>query len=84
MGDTGHKFSVGVIDTAEQLIAGVVDTGDQHSFAIISANFRKNSKWPQWYTWGPGDTDSWKKPEVENFMSDSFKLFFIWKKGVES
>jgi hypothetical protein len=26
-------------------IAGVVDTGDKHSFAIIFANFRKNSKW---------------------------------------
>ncbi len=35
-------------------IAGVVDTGDKHSFAIISANFRKNSKWSQWDTQRPG------------------------------
>jgi hypothetical protein len=26
-------------------IDGVVDTGDKHSFAIISANFRKDLKW---------------------------------------
>jgi hypothetical protein len=38
------KFIVGVVDTAEQFIAGVVDTADKHSFAIISANFRKKSK----------------------------------------
>jgi hypothetical protein len=35
-------------------IAGVVDTGDKHLFAIIPANFRKNSKWSKWYTQGPG------------------------------
>ncbi len=34
----------GVVDTAEQFIAGVIDTADKHSFAIISANFRKKSK----------------------------------------
>ncbi len=34
-------FIAGVVDTAEQFIAGVVDTADKHSFAIISANFRK-------------------------------------------
>ncbi len=45
----------GVIDTAEQLIAGVVDTGDKHhSFANISANFRKYSKRLHLNTWGPG------------------------------
>ncbi len=25
-----------------------------------SANFCKNSKWPQWNNHGPGETDSWK------------------------
>ncbi len=30
-----------------KFIVGVVDTGDKHSFAKISANFRKNSKRPQ-------------------------------------
>jgi hypothetical protein len=48
--DTGDKFFAGVIDTAEQFIAGVIDTGDKYSFANISANFRKNSKRPQWNT----------------------------------
>jgi hypothetical protein len=52
--DTGDKFFASVIDTAEQFIAGVVDTGDKYSFAHISANFQKNSKRPQWNTWGPG------------------------------
>ncbi len=31
----------GVVDTAEKFIVGVVDIADKHSFAIISANFRK-------------------------------------------
>jgi hypothetical protein len=35
------KFIVGVIDTGEQLF-----TGDKHSFANVSENFQKNSKWP--------------------------------------
>ncbi len=43
--DTTNKFDSGVLDTAEQFIAGVVDTADKHSFAIISANFWKKSKW---------------------------------------
>jgi hypothetical protein len=34
----------GVVDTAEKFTAGVVDTADKHSFANISANFRKKSK----------------------------------------
>jgi hypothetical protein len=42
--DTAEKFIAGVVDTAEQCIAGVIDTADKHSFAIISANFRKKSK----------------------------------------
>jgi hypothetical protein len=35
--------------------AGVVDTANKHSFANISANFRKNSKWSLWDTQGPGE-----------------------------
>jgi hypothetical protein len=38
-------------------IVGVVDTADKHSFAIISANFRKIRKDPNVILWGPGDTD---------------------------
>ncbi len=43
--NTADKFVSGVVDTAEQFIAGGVDTADKHSVAIISANFRKKSKW---------------------------------------
>jgi hypothetical protein len=52
--NTGDKFFAGVADTANQFIAGVNDTGDKYSFANISENFQKNSKRPQWNTWGPG------------------------------
>jgi hypothetical protein len=52
--DTGDKFFASVDDTAGQFIAGVSDTGKKYSFANICANFRKNSKQPQWNTWGPG------------------------------
>jgi hypothetical protein len=44
--------------TAEQFIAGVVDTADKHSFAIISANFRKIEMILMRLLRGPGDTDS--------------------------
>jgi hypothetical protein len=52
-------------------ITGVVDTAEKHSFAIISENFRKNSKLSQWHTMGPGETYLLKEPEVENLLSDS-------------
>ncbi len=42
--DTSEKLIAGVVDTAEQFIAGVVDTTNKHSFANISANFRKKTK----------------------------------------
>ncbi len=42
--DTAEQFIAGVVDTAEQFIAGVIDTANKHSFANISANFRKKSK----------------------------------------
>ncbi len=53
------------------IIAGVVDNGDKHSFENISANFRKKPKRPNGILSGPGDTDAWKKQEVENLVSDS-------------
>jgi hypothetical protein len=52
------KFIAGVIDIGEQLITGVIDTGDKHSFANLSKNFQKNSKWPNGILGGPGDNDS--------------------------
>ncbi len=42
--DTAEQFFGGVVDTSDKFIAGVVDTADKHSFAIISANFRKKLK----------------------------------------
>jgi hypothetical protein len=55
----------------KKFIAGGNDTCDKHSFANISTNFRKNSKRPQWNTWGPGGHRFMKKPEVKNLVSDS-------------
>ncbi len=43
-------FITGVNDTGDKLFTGVNDTGHKHSFAIISANFWKNSKRSQWDT----------------------------------
>jgi hypothetical protein len=37
-------------------IADVIGTSDKHSFPIISANFRKNSKQSQWDTQWPRGT----------------------------
>jgi hypothetical protein len=48
--DTSDTFFADVVDTAEQFIASV-----KYSFVNISANFRENSKRPQWNTWGPGE-----------------------------
>jgi hypothetical protein len=39
-------------------IDGVVDTADKHSFANISANFRKNRNGPNWILRSTGETDS--------------------------
>ncbi len=58
--ETADKFVGGVNNTAEQFIASVVGTADKHSFAIISANFRKKVKMILWNTGGRGDTYSWK------------------------
>jgi hypothetical protein len=44
--DTGGKFAAGVVDTGSNFATGVVDTGGAPWLANISANFRKNSKWP--------------------------------------
>jgi hypothetical protein len=52
-------------------IADVVDTAEKHAFAIISENFQQNLKRSQWRPQGQGDNDLWKKPEVENLVSDS-------------
>jgi hypothetical protein len=46
------------ISTFLSFIAGVVGTGDKPLLLNIATNFRKNSKWPPWYTKGPGETDS--------------------------
>jgi hypothetical protein len=51
--------------------AGVVDIADKHSFANISANFRKIRNGPNGILRGPGDIDLGKKSDVENLVSDS-------------
>jgi hypothetical protein len=48
------KFAAGVVDTGGKFANGVVDTGGQPLAANISANFRKNSKRPLWYSQGLG------------------------------
>jgi hypothetical protein len=42
-------------------IAGVIDGADKHSFMIISANFRKESKRSHWLPQGPGGHKFMKK-----------------------
>ncbi len=70
--DTAEKFIAGVVDTAEQFIAGVVDTADKHSFAIISANFRKKVEMILMnYSGAQGTLIHEKKTEIENLVSDS-------------
>ena len=74
--NTADKFVSDVIDTAEQFIAGVVDTADKHSFAIISANFRKKSMILMEYSGARGDTESWKITEVKSRVR--LPLSVIW------
>ncbi len=42
-------FAAGVVDTGGNFATGVVDTGGAPWLANISANFRKNSRWPLCY-----------------------------------
>ncbi len=52
----------------------VVDTADKHLFAIcecLRKFSKKNWKGSNEILGGPGETDSWKKLESENLMSDS-------------
>jgi hypothetical protein len=55
------KFAAGVVDTGDKFATGVVDTGGQPLAANISANFRKNSKRPKWYSQGLGGNCFMKK-----------------------
>ncbi len=71
----GLLFFNGIIDTGDKFITVVVDTADRHSFAIISANFRKNSKQSQCDTQGPGDTDLWKNLKSKISCQTPFKAF---------
>ncbi len=52
--DTGSNFAAGIVDTGGKFATGVVDTGGAPWLAIISANFRKNSKRSYWDTLGLG------------------------------
>ena len=64
------KFSAGVIDTGGKFATSVVDTGGQPWAANIFANLRKKiQNGPNVILRGLGETDSWKKPEVENLVT---------------
>ncbi len=78
-------FITGVNDTGDKLFSGVNDTGENFSlFSPVSLTplinihsrislriFEKIRNDPNGILRGPGDTDLWKKPEVENLVSDS-------------
>ncbi len=53
------------------LITGVSDTGDQPLLSNISANFRKNSKWPRGIRTARGKLVREKKPDVEKLVSET-------------
>ena len=55
-----------VVDTGEQLIAGV-----NIHLQICPRIFKEIWNGPKEILMGPGDTDSWKKPEVKNLVTDS-------------
>ncbi len=64
--------------TASQQSKKKLDTDDQPLLSNISANFRKNFKWPQLgYSGAWGIQIHEKKPEVENLMSDSLLVHNI-------
>jgi hypothetical protein len=69
--DTDDKFFAGVVDTAEQLspvsLTPVININSQISPRI----FEKIQKGSNGILGGLGDTDSWKKLEVENLLFDS-------------
>jgi hypothetical protein len=52
-------------------IAVVIDTGDQPSHTNISANLCKIWNCFNYILRGPGETESWKKLEAKNLVSDS-------------
>ncbi len=58
-------------------VTGVNNTGGAPWAANISANFRKNSKRPYWYTLGLGGNWFMKKTEVENSWHCPFKLWTL-------
>ncbi len=61
--DTGDKIFAGVIDTAEQF--------KNINSRISPRILEKIQNGPTGILGGLGDTDSWKKPEVENLVSDT-------------
>jgi hypothetical protein len=67
--DTGDKIFAGVVDIVD--IAGFNNTSDKYSFAISPQIFEKIQNGPNGILGGLADTDSWKKLEVENLVSDS-------------
>jgi hypothetical protein len=77
-----EKFFAGVIDTAEQLITGVNDTVINIHSRISPRIFEKIQKGSNGILEGLGDTDSGKKPEVKNLVSDSLLKGFICRQEI--
>ncbi len=61
------KFAAGVVETGGKYITGVVDTCGAPWLENISANFRKNYKWPKCYFQGLGTRWLMKKNLKQNF-----------------
>ncbi len=57
--------------------AGVVDNGDQPLLSNITRIIVKIRKDPSGILRGPGETDSWKIPEVGTLVSNSFSSFLL-------
>ncbi len=64
-----------VISPWQGLIVGVLDTTEQFIDGVVRKYLREFSQkiqnGPNRILGGLGETDSWKKPEVENLVSDS-------------
>ncbi len=73
------KFAGGVFDTGGKFAPGVVDTGGAPWIMNISANFRKNMKWPYCYFQGLGGRWFMKKSEAKNRVTISLEGIVVGK-----
>ncbi len=63
-------FYVLVEDLFDLPPVSLTSVGGVPEAANISANFRKQFRnWPNGILWGWGETDLWKRPEVESLVT---------------